>query len=153
MCRATSRHIVCGRLCFRSQSLIAVPTRPFCQHLGPLICKLSPLRLPLHGDKCVYILAKHWHGMSFDYNMKHKRGKKRKSELLNHLNAKGSQSKWLKALHQYSSLTVTQTAKENLRVDNMLFSFHYLTFVYDPIIFLWTHTIIQCFSLMHWGSL
>lgn len=94
MRRATSRHCVCGQLCFRSQPLFAVPTQFFCQHSGPLICKLSPVRLPSDGDNCVYRLAKHWHGMFFDYNMKHKRRKKRVSLSLNHLKVRGSQSKW-----------------------------------------------------------
>lgn len=67
---------VCGRLCFRSWPLFAVPTRPFCQHSRPRLCKLSPVRLPSDGDKCVHVLAKHWHGMFFDYNMKHKRWKR-----------------------------------------------------------------------------
>ena len=108
--------------------------------LSTLICKLTPVRLPSYGDKCVYIHAKHWHARSFDYNMKHKTHKK---ELRNHLNANCA------ALHQCGSLTVTQTS---LCWQPAIF-LPLFAFVYDPIIFLWTHTIIQCFSVMHWGCL
>lgn len=40
----------------------------------------------------------------------------------------------------------TNCKKLNLSVDNLLFSLHYLTVVYDPITFLWTHAIIHSFS-------